>query len=167
MRTGWLILLALVTALLQVVLHGLGANAVVPNLPLVLIVWLAPRVSAARLSAVAVTMGLILESNSLLPFGTQLLELLIFVLAAKLILREEAESRLGFQVALVVGATLISVGVTAASLPFSDIAQYWPTILFRGALESLYNGIIIVLLAGLTDGRSRRGEHQRRYKLPS
>lgn len=167
MRTGWLIFLALVTALLQTALHGLGANVVIPNLPLVLIVWIAPRVSAARLSAIAVTMGIILESNSLLPFGTQLLGLLVFVLAAKLILQEETESRLGFQVALLVAATMISVAISAASLPFSDIAQFWTTILFQGALESLYNGIIIVLLAGLTNGRSRRGDQQRRYRLPA
>jgi hypothetical protein len=119
------------------------------------------------LSAIAVTMGIILESNSLLPFGTQLLGLLVFVLAAKLILQEETESRLGFQVALVVAATMISVAISAASLPFSDIAQFWTTILFQGALESLYNGIIIVLLAGLTNGRSRRGDQQRRYRLPA
>lgn len=164
MRTAWLYLTAILVALLQAALHGMGAEVVVPNLCLVMLIWLTPRLTTATLAGLAVTMGVLLESVSGLAFGSQLLGLLVLVLIAKLVLREKAESKLSFQILITIIATLSLTIIAAASLPIAEVAGRWHLILFRGLLESLYNVIIIVGLAALTGGE--RQTNDRSYHLP-
>ncbi len=164
MRTFGLIVLALFTAIIQIALHGLGSSIVVPNLCLILLIWLAPRIATGLLAGLALTMGLVIEQASGLSFGSVVLGLLLVVFVAKLIFNEADERRLSFQLGLMVGSTLLIVGIAVASLPLADLAAHWPQLVWRTVLECLYNCGILVGITVLTSGEQPTSD--RRYHLP-
>lgn len=164
MRRVLFILLGLAVGCLQLSLHGLSIHAVVPNIALVALVAAAPSTSLSELLCLALPLGLVLEIGSLAPFGTQLLSVLIFVLATKLVLRAASDQqRLGYLFILLIAATAIMNIILLANMGAAIIVGSIRYLALRIALEALYNSLLFAVWLALTQ---RRQTEPSTYRLP-
>ena len=164
MRTARLILLGVILGLVQGSLHGLSSHWVVPNIVLASLVFAAGRFSFAELATLALSAGIVLESFSGAGFGVQLLAVVLLVLVYKLVLRASTDaSRLGFQIVLAVVSTVVIGLAVALSVSVAVLSDGWGTVVLRIGLESLYNGLIVLVLTGFWQPRQATGS----YRLPA
>ncbi len=167
MRRAGICLLALFVACVQLALHGLGQNVVVPSMAIITIVLLLNRWSFSDLAVYAVSMGVILESASLAPVGTHIIACLLIVLVGKVVLRQAADSdtsRGGFSVVLGICVTLAYNLAVTFSMSSSALAFGAQSLALRIAVETVYNVIGIafgyyVILSGRESTAS--------YRLPN
>lgn len=163
MKRWQLYLLAFLLACLQVGVRGVSLTAIFPNICIIALVFLAPRIGFADLAGMAILMGVLLETHSVLPFGSQLMVLLFITLFAKLVMRSVAES--GQILYLIILSTVAVIVLNVASflsLPLTEAIAVWRLIVSRIVIESLYNGTILLLLSGLFQPR----QNNRTYRLP-
>jgi len=164
MRRVGIILLGILIGCLQLSMHGLSSNVVLPNIALVTVILLLPKWTFHDLVFLTLSIGVVLELVSASSVGTQIIAYLLIVLIGKLLLRQAVDgSQMGFLVALGVCLTLAFNLIVSLALPAQDILQNTQLLLFRTILECVYNGIIIVL--GMLFVYSRHVTKPR-YRLP-
>lgn len=164
MRRSIAVALGLALGLVQICLHGFGIDVVVPNLVLVAIVFLSPRLSFASLGAVAVAAGVMLETSSAAPIGTHILGLLLLVLVAKLLLRStDEESRFWYLYGILISGTIgysLALGLT---IPFRELQVHWGVLTTHILLECLYNSVLFGICMAVG---ARQVGGQKQYRLP-
>lgn len=164
MRRALYVCLGLGIGLVQISLHGLGIDIVVPNIALVMLVFLSVRLDFSTLGTVAVATGVILETSSAAPIGTQILGLLLVVLVSKLLLRStDEDSRFWYLYAILISSTVgysLALGLT---LPFAEIQAHWTILIVHIGLESLYNSVLFgfCMVVG-----ARQVDTHKNYRLP-
>ncbi len=163
MRRVLFVLLGLVVGCLQLSLHGLSIQAVMPNIALVVLVAAAPSTSLAELLCLALPLGLVLEIGSVAPFGTQLLSVLLFVLATKLVLRASAGPQLSYLFAILIVATVAMNVILLANMGLATIVGSSGHLALRIGLEALYNSLLFAVWLALTQ---RRQAEPSTYRLP-
>lgn len=160
------LIMAAGVALLQVTLKSLDINWVVPNLCLVVVIWLGARLSLATMTSVILLMGSILLLGSAAPIGLNILALFLVVLLGRFVFHQgRGLYQLSFQIGLLWAATIAIGLLTAAAIEGLSILANWQAILFRISVEGLYNMIILILLVGLVSTRQR--EEDRYHRLPN
>lgn len=164
MKRALFILVGLLIGVVQICLRGLGPDNVIPNIALVLVVFLSARLDLSYLGTVALAAGVVLEISSAAPVGTQLLGLFLVVLVAKLLLRSsDEESRHWYLLILLIGSTIGYSLVQGLSISFAEVRAHWGVLISHIAVESLYNGILYGCCALLG---ARRKVSQKSYRLP-
>lgn len=166
MRQWQYLLVAAGVALVQITLKSMDVNWVIPNLCLVLVVWLGSRLSLSTLTGIVLLMGSILLIGSAAPTGLNILALFLVVLVGRFVFHQgRGLYQLSFQIGLLWAATIAIGLLTAAAVEGLSILANWQMILFRIGVEGLYNMIILVLLVGLVSTRQR--EEDRYHRLPN
>lgn len=164
MRRVGLILLGLAIGLIQISLRGLGAEVVIPNVALVMIVFLSARLDLSSLGLVALAGGVLLELSSAAPLGTQIFGLVLLVLVSKLLLRStEEDSQFWYLYGLLLSSTVGYSLALAFTIPFSEIQSHWWLLVVHIALECLYNSILFGFCMAVG---ARRIDSKKAYRLP-
>lgn len=159
-----IILLAILVALLQIVMHAVDIGWVIPNLVLVYVVWYAPKLEYIPMTLLVIVLSAVLELGSLLPTGLVTLSLFLVMLASKLVFRGNYDTnKWTFQLVLIAIATVLMNLISYATLPVELMVGRLGYVSGQILLEVLYNGIILLLVVGLSE---RRVQGQSDYRLP-
>lgn len=165
MQRFGLVALGLLVGCIQLALHGMGVYAVVPSLALVVLVIVATANPFSETLWFVLPLGLTLEVSSGAPFGTQLLALLIFVMATKLLMRASVDQpQTAYVFAVLIASTVAINVVLILNLPYETIAQNWGQLALRIGLEALYNSVLLGVWLALTQ---RSQQKQPGYRLPT
>lgn len=159
-----IILLAILVALLQIMMHAVDIGWVIPNLVLVYVVWYAPKLEYIPMTLLVIVLSAVLELGSLLPTGLVTLSLFLVMLASKLVFRGNYDTnKWTFQLVLIAIATVLMNLISYATLPVELMVGRLGYVSGQILLEVLYNGIILLLVVGLSE---RRVQGQSDYRLP-
>lgn len=159
-----IIILAIIIGLVQISLHAMDTNWVIPNLVLIFVVWFAPKLDYLPMTMLVILLSVLVEMGSLLPVGIITLSLFLVMLASKLVFRGSYDTdKWTFQLALVAVATVVFNLIFYATLPGEAMIGRLGYAGIRILLEVLYNSVILLLVVGLSDRRIQTHQH---YRLP-
>lgn len=158
-------LYAVAVALLQVSLHALGGEWVVPNLVLVFVIWNTPKYSLLSMTILILLMGIILETASLMPAGLDIMGLFLVLLVSKYVIHAgRLANTWTFQFPLLIVATILTNIFAFATMPAGTIAQDIGYAVLRIGLEMLYNCSILLIAMAFSGQNVGRDQY---YHLPS
>jgi cell shape-determining protein MreD len=158
------VLLAIIVALLQVSMHAIGGEWVIPNLVLIFVVWNAPKYSLTSMTGIILLMGIILEVASIMPTGLEIMELFLVLLVLRYVIHSgQANNKWTFQIAILTIVTILTNILAYATLPAGTIAQDIGYVVLRIALELLYNCSILLIVMAFSSRYDSRDQY---YHLP-
>jgi rod shape-determining protein MreD len=148
MKIAWLVVLVIITALLEASFLGaLRPFGIIPNLALIVVLYVATDLQASEALAVALGTGLLLDLASSVDFGLRTAYLGFFALAVIIIRRTGADfSRISMLLAVVISAGVLwNITVLLGPILAHDAVR-WASVIRIIVVETLVNCGLLLLL---------------------